>query len=99
MTAAELAGFGGPEMLQVYEVSLPQPGRREVLGRVSAAAVRTSDVWSRRGAPSTSSSGAAASGNSYSSREARRPSPTATRRHVLSPLCPVENALTTGGPR
>jgi threonine dehydrogenase-like Zn-dependent dehydrogenase len=50
MTAAELTGFGGLAMLQVCEVSVPQPGRREVLGRVSAAAVSNTDVWTRRGA-------------------------------------------------
>lgn len=50
MTAAVLTGFGGPEALRLDEVPVPQPGRGDVLVRVSAAAVNNTDLWTRRGA-------------------------------------------------
>jgi NADPH:quinone reductase-like Zn-dependent oxidoreductase len=51
MTAAVLSGHGGPEMLELrHDVPVPQPGRGEVLVRVSAAAVNNTDLWTRQGA-------------------------------------------------
>lgn len=50
MMAAVLTGFGGPERLQVRDdVTVPRPGRGEVLVRVVSAAVNNTDLWTRQG--------------------------------------------------
>jgi NADPH:quinone reductase-like Zn-dependent oxidoreductase len=54
MTAAVLTGHGGPEMLAVRDdVAVPSVARGEVLIEVSAAAVNTTDIWTREGAYGT----------------------------------------------
>lgn len=50
MPAAVLTQFGGPEVLQIREVPVLQPGSGEVLVRVSAAGMNNTDVWTREGA-------------------------------------------------
>ncbi len=51
MTAALLTGHGGPDMLEVRDdVEVPVAGPGQVLIEVAAAAVNTTDVWTRQGA-------------------------------------------------
>lgn len=50
MTAIEIRGKGGPEVLIPAEVAVPQPGAGQVLVRVSAAGVNRPDVAQRAGA-------------------------------------------------
>ena len=50
MQAIMVSEFGGPEVLQVQEAPVPQPGPDEVLVRVMAAGVGPWDVSFRRGA-------------------------------------------------
>lgn len=51
MTAAVLTGHGGPNVLEVRDdVEVPAAGPGEVLIEVAAAAVNTTDVWTREGA-------------------------------------------------
>jgi NADPH2:quinone reductase len=49
MRAVAAAAAGGPEVLQVRECPVPQPGPREVLVRVVAAGVNRPDVQQRLG--------------------------------------------------
>ena len=49
MQVIQVSQFGGPEVLQVGEAELPQPGPGEVLVRVIAAGVGPWDVSLRRG--------------------------------------------------
>ncbi|WP_233160447.1 quinone oxidoreductase family protein [Actinophytocola xanthii] len=50
MTAVVLTGFGGPEVLEVNQVPVPEPGPGEVLVRVRAVSVgRTLDLATRAG--------------------------------------------------
>lgn len=49
MTAIEIAGPGGPDVLQPAERPVPQPGAGEVLIRVGAAGVNRPDVMQRLG--------------------------------------------------
>lgn len=49
MKAAWIAGFGGPEVLEVRESAKPQPGRDEVLVRVRASALNRADLLQRQG--------------------------------------------------
>jgi len=51
MKAALFRQHGGPEVLEIAEVSDPVPGPGEVLVRVRAAALNHLDVWLRRGLP------------------------------------------------
>src|SRR5262249_52998987 len=50
MQAIMVSQFGGPEVLQVGEVPVPQPGPGDVLVRVLAAGVGPWDVSLRKGA-------------------------------------------------
>ena len=50
MTAIEIAGPGGPEMLRPVERPVPHPGANEVLVQVAAAGVNRPDVLQRKGA-------------------------------------------------
>lgn len=50
MRAAVVRGFGGPEVLQVIDVPVPEPGPGEVLVRVAGASVNVADVMVRTGA-------------------------------------------------
>jgi D-arabinose 1-dehydrogenase-like Zn-dependent alcohol dehydrogenase len=49
MRAYRLERFGGPEVLAMSEVDVPQPGRGEVLVRVEASGVCGQDVMRRNG--------------------------------------------------
>jgi NADPH2:quinone reductase len=49
MKAVVIEGKGGPEVLQLRDVPLPQPGEREVLIKVAAAGVNRPDVLQRQG--------------------------------------------------
>jgi len=49
MQAIMVSQFGGPEVLQVAEVKVPEPRAGEVVVRVLAAGVGSGDVSRRRG--------------------------------------------------
>jgi NADPH:quinone reductase-like Zn-dependent oxidoreductase len=49
MQAIQVSQFGGPEVLEVGEIALPQPRSGEVLVRVLAAGVGPWDAWLRQG--------------------------------------------------
>src|SRR5579859_5942639 len=49
MRAVRFYDFGGPEVLQVEETSVPQPGPGEVLIRVRAAGISGWDLRARAG--------------------------------------------------
>ena len=49
MTAIEIAGFGGPEVLKPTARPIPKPAAGEVLIRVAAAGVNRPDVFQRQG--------------------------------------------------
>jgi len=51
MRAALFDEFGGPEVLRIAEVPLPEPSAGEVLLRVRAASLNHLDIWVRRGLP------------------------------------------------
>lgn len=51
MRAAVCTGYGPPEVLQVEEVATPSPGRNEVLVKVHASTVSSSDTFVRSGIP------------------------------------------------
>lgn len=49
MTAIAITTFGGPEVLQLVKMPVPQPGPGEVLIRVAAAGLNAPDLGQRRG--------------------------------------------------
>ena len=49
MKAVQIDRFGGPEVLQLREVSVPEPGAREILLKVHAAGVNPVDHKIRSG--------------------------------------------------
>ncbi len=49
MTATEITGFGGPDMLKPCRRPIPNPGPGEVLIQVEAAGVNRPDVMQRKG--------------------------------------------------
>ena len=49
MRAAVVKEFGGPEVLQVIDVPIPQPGAGEVLVKVAGASVNFADILVRQG--------------------------------------------------
>lgn len=49
MRAAVVHEFGGPEVLKVIDVPMPEPGRGEVLVKVAGASVNFADVMVRTG--------------------------------------------------
>jgi NADPH:quinone reductase-like Zn-dependent oxidoreductase len=49
--AIVLREHGGPEVLHLETIDLPEPGPREVRVRVHAVALNHLDVWTRRGLP------------------------------------------------
>lgn len=51
MTAMVLREHGGPEVLQLEQLAVPEPGPGEVRVRVHAVALNHLDVWTRRGGP------------------------------------------------
>jgi len=51
MRAAVFEDFGGPEVVRIQKVPIPEPGPGEVRIRVEAAAMNHLDLWVRRGLP------------------------------------------------
>ncbi len=51
MNAVVLREHGGPEVLQLEQIALPEPGPREVRVRIRAIALNHLDLWVRRGGP------------------------------------------------
>ncbi|MFQ5536496.1 MAG: zinc-binding dehydrogenase [Gemmatimonadota bacterium] len=51
MRAAVFSEFGGPEVISVQKVPIPEPGPCEVRIRVEAASLNHLDLWVRRGLP------------------------------------------------
>ncbi|MEM7416053.1 MAG: zinc-binding dehydrogenase [Gemmatimonadota bacterium] len=51
MRAAVFEDFGGPEVVRIQQVPVPEPGPGEVRLRVEAAAMNHLDLWVRRGLP------------------------------------------------
>jgi NADPH:quinone reductase-like Zn-dependent oxidoreductase len=51
MRAAVFSEFGGPEVVRIREVPVPEPGPGEVLVKVEAASMNHLDLWVRRGLP------------------------------------------------
>src|SRR5690348_7209018 len=49
MKAAWIASFGGPEVLEIREISRPIPGREDLLVRVHASALNRADLLQRQG--------------------------------------------------
>ncbi|MBM4182951.1 MAG: zinc-binding dehydrogenase [Gemmatimonadetes bacterium] len=51
MRAAVFSEFGGPEVIELQKVPLPEPGAGEVRIRVEASSMNHLDLWVRRGLP------------------------------------------------
>ena len=51
MRAAVFSEFGGPEVVEVRKVPIPDPGAGEVRVKVEAASMNHLDLWVRRGLP------------------------------------------------
>lgn len=51
MRAAVFETFGGPDVVEVRKIPIPEPGPGEVRIRVGAAAMNHLDLWVRRGLP------------------------------------------------
>ncbi len=51
MRAAVFEDFGGPEVVEIRKVPIPEPGPGEVRVKVEAAAMNHLDLWVRRGLP------------------------------------------------
>ena len=51
MRAAAFSEFGGPEVVEVRKMPVPEPGAGEVRLKVEAAAMNHLDLWVRRGLP------------------------------------------------
>jgi len=51
MRAAVFEDFGGPDVVEIRKVPVPQPGPGEVRIKVEAAAMNHLDLWVRRGLP------------------------------------------------
>jgi NADPH:quinone reductase len=49
MKAVVVPRFGGPEVLETRDLSIPQPGRGQILIQVAYAGVNNTDLWSRQG--------------------------------------------------
>lgn len=49
MKAIQVTQYGGPEVLSLEEIAVPEPGEGEVLVRLDVAGVNFIDVYSRRG--------------------------------------------------
>ncbi|MER7661473.1 zinc-binding dehydrogenase [Streptomyces sp. NPDC096193] len=50
MRAVRITAHGGPEVLELTEIAVPDPQGREVLVKVSAVALNNTDLWTREGA-------------------------------------------------
>jgi NADPH:quinone reductase-like Zn-dependent oxidoreductase len=51
MRAAVFEDFGGPDVVEIRDVRIPEPGAGEVRVKVEAAAMNHLDLWVRRGLP------------------------------------------------
>ncbi len=51
MKAAVFRSHGGPEVIEIADLPIPQPSAGQVLLRVEAAALNHLDLWARRGLP------------------------------------------------
>lgn len=51
MRAAVFSDFGGPEVVQMKDVPIPEPGPGEVRLKVQASSMNHLDLWVRRGLP------------------------------------------------
>jgi NADPH:quinone reductase-like Zn-dependent oxidoreductase len=51
MRAAVFSEFGGPEVVEVRKVPIPEPGAAEVRVKVEASSMNHLDLWVRRGLP------------------------------------------------
>ncbi len=51
MRAAVFSEFGGPEVVELRKVPIPEPGAGEVRVKVEAASMNHLDLWVRRGLP------------------------------------------------
>jgi NADPH:quinone reductase-like Zn-dependent oxidoreductase len=51
MTAMVMRAHGGPEVLELAQLDVPEPGPREVRVRIRAVALNHLDVWTRKGGP------------------------------------------------
>jgi len=51
MRAAVFSEFGGPEVVEVQKVAIPEPGPGEVRLKVEASSMNHLDLWVRRGLP------------------------------------------------
>jgi NADPH2:quinone reductase len=49
--AVRIAHHGGPDVLELVDLPIPEPGPGEVLARVIAASINHLDLWVRRGIP------------------------------------------------
>lgn len=49
MRAVLLTRTGGPEMLELRDVAVPEPGRGEVVVDVAAVSINNTDAWTRSG--------------------------------------------------
>ena len=54
MKAIRIHRHGGPEVLQIDDLSVPEPKGNEVLVKIKAAALNHLDIWVRRGIPGLS---------------------------------------------
>jgi NADPH2:quinone reductase len=54
MKAIRIHTHGGPEVLQIDDIPVPQPKSDEVLIRIKAAALNHLDIWVRKGIPGLS---------------------------------------------
>lgn len=62
MRAVQIAKHGGPEVLKLVNIYIPEPQTREVLVCVSAVALNNTDLWTREGAYGRPENPAALSG-------------------------------------
>jgi NADPH2:quinone reductase len=53
MQVVQFSEHGGADVLQLVDVSTPQPGAGEVLIKVAAAGVNYADIWQRKGSSTT----------------------------------------------
>ncbi len=51
MKAAVFRGHGGPEVIEIAELQVPEPDPGQILLRVRATALNHLDLWARRGLP------------------------------------------------
>ena len=51
MRAAIFSDYGGPEVIEIKDIPIPEPGPGEVRIKVQAASMNHLDLWVRRGLP------------------------------------------------